>query len=315
MNTQNTPSAGRGGLLDRPRPVVGGLVYSSAVVGLVLVSFLFSITVALISSATDTPVADLQATDAYKYLSYLVNQLLFLAVIFAFAFSGRQKPRDFGFRKVRPRYILISLLLAFGLLFSLNWVNGLFVRLLEWMGYRMPASQLPSLEGAGFFGVLLVVAVLPALCEETLFRGIILEGIKELGTVAACLLGGLIFSVFHMNPPQTIYQFICGAAFTLLAIRAGCVWPAVLAHFINNAVIVFDYKFDFLSKISEGGAIAVYIVSAVCLVAALAYLIFFDRNNGRKKEGSIKPFLLSALVGLILCAVVWVANFAVGLGG
>ena len=162
---------------------------------------------------------------------------------------------------------------------------------------------------------LIVVAVLPAILEETIFRGIILDGIKEIGTVAACLLGGLIFSVFHMNPPQTIYQFICGAAFTLLAIRAGSVWPAVLAHFINNAVIIFDSKFGFLSKISEGGAIAVYIVSAVCLVAALAYLIFFDRKSDRKKEGAIKPFLFSALVGLILCAVVWVANFAVGLGG
>ena len=145
MNTQNTPSAGRGGLLDRPRPVVGGLVYSSAVVGMVLVSFLFSITVALISSATDTPVADLQATDAYKYLSYLVNQLLFLAVIFAFAFSGRQKPRDFGFRKVRPRYILVSLLLAFGTLFS-------FVQRRDNFGIRLYVD-LVSRKSGGKFGV------------------------------------------------------------------------------------------------------------------------------------------------------------------
>ena len=253
----------------------------------------------------------------------------FLAVIFAFAAIYKQKPRAFGFRKVRLRYLFVALLLAFGLLFSLNWVNGWFVQLLEWMGYRAPGSQLPelsdreyaliyqlpSLAGAGFFGVLLVVAVLPALCEETIFRGIILEGIKDVGTVAACLLGGLLFSVFHMNPTQTVYQFICGAAFTLLAIRAGSVWPTVLVHFLNNAVIIFDYKFDFLSKISEGGAVAVYVVSAVCLAASLAYLIFFDRKGGRRKEGKIKPFLLPALVGLILCAVMWIFNFAAGFGG
>ncbi len=330
MNTQNTPQpAGRGGLLDQPRKVVSGLVYSGAVVGMVLVSFVFSVTLALISGATDTPVSDLQTTDAYKYLSYLLNQVLFLAVIFAFAAIYKQKPRAFGFRKVRLRYLFVALLLAFGLLFSLNWVNGWFVQLLEWMGYRAPGSQLPelsdreyaliyqlpSLAGAGFFGVLLVVAVLPALCEETIFRGIILEGIKDVGTVAACLLGGLLFSVFHMNPTQTVYQFICGAAFTLLAIRAGSVWPTVLVHFLNNAVIIFDYKFDFLSKISEGGAVAVYVVSAVCLAASLAYLIFFDRKGGRRKEGKIKPFLLPALVGLILCAVMWIFNFAAGFGG
>ena len=89
----------------------------------------------------------------------------------------------------------------------------------------------------------------------------------------------------------------------------------MLAHFINNAVIIFDSKFGFLSKISEGGAIAVYIVSAVCLVAALAYLIFFDRKSDRKKEGAIKPFIYPALPGIILCALMWILNFASGFGG
>ena len=302
-------------LFDQPRKVVSGIVFSGTIVGMVLISLVFSITLGLISSLSDTPVGELQESDAYKYFSYLLYQIVYVGIIVAFAAIYRSRPRDFGYRKVKVRYLFIALALAFGLLFSLNWVNGWFVELLSLLGYTAPESALPSAAGAGFFGVLLVVAVLPALCEETIFRGIILDGVKDIGTVAACLLGGLLFSVFHQSPTQTIYQFICGAAFTLLAIRADSIWPAILIHFVNNAVIIFDYKFDFLSKVSSGGAIAIYVISAVCLAASLVYLIFFDKKTNRKKEGAIKPFVYPALVGIILCAIMWIANFASGMMG
>lgn len=302
-------------LFDQPRKVVSGIVFSGTIVGMVLISLVFSITLGLISSLSDTPVGELQESDAYKYFSYLLYQIVYVGIIVAFAAIYRSRPRDFGYRKVKVRYLFIALALAFGLLFSLNWVNGWFVELLSLLGYTAPESALPSAAGAGFFGVLLVVAVLPALCEETIFRGIILDGVKDIGTVAACLLGGLLFSIFHQSPTQTIYQFICGAAFTLLAIRADSIWPAILIHFVNNAVIIFDYKFDFLSKVSSGGAIAIYVISAVCLAASLVYLIFFDKKTNRKKEGAIKPFVYPALVGIILCAIMWIANFASGMMG
>ncbi len=302
-------------LFDQPRKVISGIVFSGTIVGMVLISLVFSITLGLISSLSDTPVGELQETDAYKYFSYLLYQIVYVGIIVAFAAIYKSRPRDFGYRKVKVRYLFIALALAFGLLFSLNWVNGWFVELLSLLGYTAPESALPSAAGAGFFGVLLVVAVLPALCEETIFRGIILDGVKDIGTVAACLLGGLLFSVFHQSPTQTIYQFICGAAFTLLAIRADSIWPAILIHFVNNAVIIFDYKFDFLSKVSSGGAIAIYVISAVCLAASLVYLIFFDKKTNRKKEGAIKPFVYPALVGIILCAIMWIANFASGMMG
>ena len=310
MNNQK-----RGGLLDQPRKVVSGIVFSGTIVGMVLISLVFSITLALISSLTDTPVGELQTTDIYKYFSYLLYQVVYIGVMLAFALIYKSRPREFGYRKVKARYFLIAVVLAFGLLFSLNWVNGWFVELLSLIGYTAPGdSTLPSLAGGGIVGVLFVVAVLPAFCEETIFRGIILDGVKDIGTVAACLLGGLLFSIFHQNPTQTIYQFICGAAFTLLAIRADSVWPAILIHFINNAVIIFDNRFEFLAKVSAGGSIAIYVVSAVCLIASLVYLIFFDKKTNRKKEGPIRPFILPALVGIILCAVMWIANFATGLG-
>ena len=316
-NKNGTPSAGggRGGLFDQPRKAASGLVFSGAVFGMLVLSLLLSLTLALISQINGTPVGELTQTNAYRYVAYVLYDVAYIAVIAVFLFVYKEKPRAFGFRLPKPQYWLLAVLLAFGLLFSLNFANGWFISFLGLFGYEAPASSLPSLEGAGFIGVLFAVAVLPAFFEETLLCGIILEGIKDVGTVAACLLGGLLFSLFHMSPAQTIYQFICGCVFTLLAIRSQSVFPTMLAHFLNNAVIVLDARFGFLEGISGGGAVAVYVLSALCLIASLVWLTFFDRKTNRKKEGAIKPFLLPAAIGLGICVILWISNFVAGLGG
>ena len=89
----------------------------------------------------------------------------------------------------------------------------------------------------------------------------------------------------------------------------------MLAHFLNNAVIVLDLRFGFLAGVTGGAAAALYAVSGVCLVAVLVWLIFFDRGTNRRKEGALRSFLLPASVGIGMCAIMWIVNFAAGIGG
>ena len=302
-------------LFEQPRKAASGIVYSGAVAAMLIFSLVYAVTLALVAQALGMTTAQLQQIDVCRYISYLVSDAAFLAVIAAFVKIYKEGPKQFGFCAFRPRYAVLALLLAFGTLFSLNWVNTGLAALLERFGYTAPASDLPSLEGAGFFGVLLVVALLPAFFEETLLRGIVLSGIKDCGTVAVCLLSGLLFAVLHMNPVQTVYQFICGCLFALIAVRSGSVIPSMIAHFANNAVILLDAKFLFFTNLSGAPLYILCALSAAALLAVLAWLAFFDKSNARKKEGAVKPFLVPAAVGLAVGALVWAVNLASGFGG
>ena len=247
--------------------------------------------------------------------AFVYNDYLRAAIVAAVIFIYKERPRAFGYRKTSWKYFLIAIALQFGLLFSLDKVNSYFLELLELIGYSggmSDASSLPSMAGAGIVGALAVVAVLPAFLEESIFRGVMLEGMKALGTAAACLLGGLCFSLFHQNPEQTIYQFICGAAFTLLAIRADSLLPAVAAHLLNNAFIVLELRFSFLQHVPLGGEIAIYVLSALSLVGSLVWLLFFDKRGNTKGQVPCKAFVKPALPGIIVCAVMWVYVFVVG---
>ena len=166
--------------------------------------------------------------------------------------------------------------------------------------------ELPSLDGAKIVAVLLVVAVMPALFEELLFRGILLKGLQSFPVWAAALLCGGMFSIFHMNPAQTLYQFFCGVAFAYVAIRSDSIWPTVLMHLLNNGTVIV---LEACGLSLETLPLPLFIVSLVCLIGAMVYLIFVDKTGEDRKEGDKKNrlwFFLCAGVGLLIALLTWV---------
>lgn len=95
-------------------------------------------------------------------------------------------------------------------------------------GYAMPVSTM-----------ILYLAVVPALCEELLMRSACLGSFQNrYGIGAAVFLSGLSFSMLHMSPKNFIGPFAAGMIYACLAYTLNSVWPAVIAHFLNNSYSV-----------------------------------------------------------------------------
>lgn len=265
-------------------------------------------------------------TDWYRYLSYLLPQICFAAAA-AIYFVRTKQPLRQTYRGCKWYYFAIAVVLEFGLMFSLSYLNNAFVWLLGKAGYIRQGTPLPDLSGWNLLPAILVIAVLPAVFEETVFRGILSRNMHEAGwgTAATVLIAGALFSLFHGSPEQTLYQFACGMCFTLVALRSGSVFPTVVAHFLNNALIlvltavyspVYGENWSIGDIMPVGGLIALCVTSGLCLAGSLAYLIFFDRKTNRK--GGVKGgklFFPAAAVGVTVCAVEWLAVLIEGFIG
>ena len=93
-------------------------------------------------------------------------------------------------------------------------------------------------------------------------------------------------------------------------VRSGSILPTMLAHFLNNAVIIVLYKLNVISL-----PLAVLIISAVCLIGSLAYLIFIDKRvacatdtdnkNAEEQSTERKNFWVFSAIGVILCLISW----------
>ncbi len=274
-----------------------------------LVMVFVVVLVALFGGATE----GYENTDWWTYITYTVTPFAFAIVAYAYL-----RYRKIGIfeavrrQKCHPKYFLLALGLQVGL-FALAEVNGYFLAWLERFGYQPTDLALPSTKGFGFVGVLFAVAVLPAVFEEIVFRGIVLNGLKRnFSFVGAVLLCGGLFALYHQRPEQTWYQFACGTAYALLAMRSGSLLPTMFAHFLNNAVVVTLYSLG-VTTIPAGVFLAIMVVAGVCLIGTLGYLIVWDKNQPKRDMPTHKKdFWLSALVGIVLIGLSWLTALFAG---
>ncbi len=290
-------------------PFLGGAAFSVNVIIYLFISLIASVIIALCS---------LGEADAGKYILLLASPLAIISTSLIFFRFTRQPVKRLLPIRTKPKYYLIGILLIFGLLFSLSSLNDLLVKLFELMGYKRKENILPDFTGWNVVPALIVIAVIPALAEEVLFRGIILNSSEDrTGSVQSVLLVGLCFSLYHGSVEQTVYQFICGCLFALLAVRSRSVAPSVVIHFINNALIIILCACG-CTDVATGELvmplvvkIAITILSALSLIGAVIWLVL-DKNELKKRgEGGVKKFFIGASVGIAVMLIMWVVNLFV----
>lgn len=287
----------------------GGLAFSLSAVLMLVASLVFSGAVAAFSIAEDS--------DLYLYLQYLCAPAAMVTGIIITLKLNAISPKTVFRFKCSPKYYLIALLLIFGLLFSANYVDVPFLQLFKLMGYKQKeaGSYFPELSGGWVVLALLVIAVMPAIFEEALFRGVILNTCEQsLGSIRTIFIVGFCFALFHGSPEQTIYQFLAGCAFAFLAVRSGSILPSVLMHFINNALIVIFAACDLFDEagnlaMPEPAFIAVTILSALCFVAATLLLILDKKPLKTGDKKLVGHFFLYASVGIAILALSWILSF------
>jgi len=109
----------------------------------------------------------------------------------------------------------------------------LFKKMVEEM-YRVLVSAHTPGE---FLTVVLIVAFVPAVTEELLFRGLVQRNIEDAaGGFRGAVIAGVIFGAYHLNPFALVPLVALGVYFGFIVYRADNITLAMSAHFFNNFV-------------------------------------------------------------------------------
>ena len=207
-------------------------------------------------------------------------------------------------KKFSPVYLIVAIMIAVGMFLGLGFINGLFATLLEGWGAKLPASSIVITNVGEFVLFTFLVGLLPAFFEEIFFRGLMLGGLKRTGTIFSVLLVGLCFSLYHASLSQLIYQFIYGVVLSYLAKKSGSVIPAMIAHFINNALVL---TLTFFFKMTDAVTTEYLIAIGILLLYGAFLILYFYRKNidGIKpQKGERKNALLFSIAGLAVCILI-----------
>lgn len=92
-----------------------------------------------------------------------------------------------------------------------------------------------------FLWLVFLVAITPAICEETFFRGYVQRTFERTIRAKSMLLVGVIFGLYHMQPLSLITLSILGMIFGFFYYRSKSLLPAIAGHFTNNLLAIFLY--------------------------------------------------------------------------
>jgi sodium transport system permease protein len=149
-----------------------------------------------------------------------------------------------------------------------------------------PADIVETFTGAlfpahiPFYQVLFFLTVLPGICEELTFRGVLLHGLRRrMHPALAVLAVGLVFGIFHVALFRLVPTAVLGILFGGVTLLTGSILPAMLWHCLNNALGLLVYKFRF----PENGLDAPCYLAGAGLLA-IAFWIFW-RNRVKPDSG------------------------------
>ena len=184
--------------------------------------------------------------------------LMFLFPVFMFSIMQKQKPKEtfkqFGYNKINIVSILTSVLIGVLCYFLNLSIASFFGTIIRMCGYETAPTVAGGVAGdysvTAFLLNVLTVAILPAICEETAHRGLLLKGFSSLGIKKAIILSSLLFGLMHLNINQFFYATVLGFIIALTAIISKNIIPAIIIHFMNNFLSVY---FDFATTNSWFG--------------------------------------------------------------
>ena len=206
-----------------------------------------------------------------------------------------------AFRKFNIKYLFYAVLLAVGMFFGLGFVNTLISKLALKIGLNVGGITPPIGSALEYILSCVVYALLPALCEEVMFRGIMGSGLKKAGVLGCSLVSALCFALYHGSITQLVYQFAYGFLICLLFISSKSVIPSIIAHFLNNFAIITLYFMGIDVDLFNGYFIA---LGMVCL-AVFSVLMIIDKNlkKEEKEKGVAKEFILPfGVFPIIICS-------------
>lgn len=218
---------------------------------------------------------------AQSQLTQFLYYILFVAL--PVMLYARRDPGIASHLRIEPlkgRVAALSVLTAAVAVLFINCVSQLWFILVQCMGGTIPASgvAVPTTV-RGLASAVILSAALPGICEELLFRGLMLSAWEERGSLRAVTTVSLLFTLLHGNLLGIPSEFICGVLLACIVISSGSLFAGMVFHTVFNSTLLIA---SYWARTVETDAEAAYTGALSLLPFLLGALLF----------GSILMFLM-----------------------
>ncbi|MDE6738097.1 MAG: ABC transporter permease, partial [Lachnospiraceae bacterium] len=203
------------------------------------------------------------------------QMILLLVPLFLVVYTKRDIRQTYGFARTKAVNFMGGALISVGMVLLNLVITAALMKLFPQSTENME-TVFSDLFESNVVAAFLVIAVTPAVCEEMLFRGVIMRSMKAKYRVSSAIaITAILFGLYHMSLVKFIPTGFIGLLLCLVAWKADSIYPAMLMHFINNAIsVIVSYYPEQVEKVLPVFAKSTLSVSDVlCLSGAGLVLV------------------------------------------
>ena len=280
-----------------------GLAYTTMIFLYVFISFLGQ---AIVSSFFE------RSTIEYIALCSFFPAVAIGVVVLYYWQYKNFNPKEFtGVKKTNPLWLIVSIVLLLAMFMGFGFVNGVIESLVQSIGLKSPTSSITILTVTDVVVYTITLAIIPAVFEEMFFRGLMLNAMSGVKRIYSALIVSLCFALYHGSLTQFFYQFIFGLGLCFLAIVSKSVIACMVAHFLNNfLIIILEYL-----KIKVDLYSTTVILIGLIFVALFVFIVIktLKKEKGcQDKSDKINKFFFPfGVLGIFICALLILGNLTV----
>lgn len=204
--------------------------------------------------------------------SLIANMLTLFIVMLFYLIRRKRFSEALWLRRVDGPTLWSGVCLVPALFLAVNLVLASLPE--EWLESYSDASA--GITSGGVLSFIAVVAAAP-LVEEVIFRGLIMTRLNQaMPGWLAMFLSAAIFGACHGHPVWSGYAFVLGSIFGYMDLRAGSIWPSVLAHMAFNSIS------QILDLVPESESGTEYLIAMGVLLLLAIVLPILDRKGIKK---------------------------------
>ncbi len=280
--------------------IVFGILFS--VLGLLLGKLYLGVSLTQLAVQISNPKgAALSFAIFFQFLSQL-GVFIFPAVFYTYFVS--EKPAGYLSINRMPSAVsvLIVTLVVYSVLPFVNYLQAMnqnlhistgidyWIRSKEAQAQSLTEAFLKTESFGGLSVNLLVMALMPALGEELIFRGIVQKLFVKMthNVHIGIFITAFIFSAIHLQFLGFLPRFVLGIMLGYAFVISGSLWAAIWLHFVNNAssVIIYYLHFNGFIKVSMDNfgntPNAVYIIGSM-LVTVWFFIMMYNKEGATLK--------------------------------
>lgn len=214
--------------------------------------------------------------------SLITETLLILAPSLLYIKLNRESYKEvLKLNKISFKNIIIVIIISIFIYPVAIFFQAIFITLIRNFidiipnGVPVPTNLIDYLKSVA------IIAVTPGICEEIMFRGVMLNSYRDLKSIKSIFITAFLFAIMHFNLLNFIGPFILGIVYGIMIYRTNSIYTTMLAHFINNTIAlslgyITELKSDYIEYFLMWNfdAPKIFLYSLIFIVISFFIVIF-----------------------------------------